>query len=70
MNPLFAKVATAISKRSVGILAGIGIAGFVGAMVMVAKETPKANLAIDNATADKGEDLTIKEKAKVYAKYY
>lgn len=70
MNPILTKVATAISKRSVGILAGIGIAGFVGAMVMVAKETPKANLAIDNATSEKGEDLTIKEKAKVYAKHY
>ncbi len=70
MNPILTKVATAISKRSVGILAGIGIAGFVGAMVMVAKETPKANLAIDNATSEKGEDLTVKEKAKVYAKHY
>lgn len=70
MNPILAKVSGAIAKRSVGILAGIGIAGFVGAMVMVAKETPKANLAIDNATVEKGEDLTIKEKAKVYAKHY
>lgn len=70
MNPILTKVATAISKRSVGILAGIGIAGFVGAMVMVAKETPKANLAVDNATIEKGEDLTVKEKAKIYVKHY
>ena len=70
MNGLIGKITAAVTKRSVGILAGIGIAGFVGAMFMVAKETPKANLAIDNATKDKGEDLTVKEKAKVYAKHY
>lgn len=70
MNPILSKIGAAIAKRSVGILAGIGIAGFYAAMVEVAKETPKANLAIDNATIEKGEDLTVKEKAKVYAKHY
>lgn len=67
---LIAKLGAAIVKRSPGILTGAGIAGMVLAGIMAVKETPKANLAIDRATTDKGEDLTVLEKAKVYAKAY
>ena len=59
-----------ILKRSPGILTGAGIAGMVVAGVMAVKATPKANLAVDRATTDKGSDLTTLEKAKVYAKEY
>lgn len=67
---LIAKIGAAIVKRSPGILTGAGIAGMVLAGVMAVKATPKANLAVDRATTDKGEDLTVLEKAKVYAKAY
>lgn len=67
---LFSKVASAIAKRSPGILAGAAVGGFFVATYIAIKETPKANLAIDNATTAKGEDLSVKEKAVIYAKSY
>lgn len=70
MNPILSKIGGFVAKRSVGILAGAGVATFVGAMFMVAREAPKCKLAVDSATAEKGEDLTTKEKAKIYAKHY
>ena len=70
MNPIIKQIGAWIVKRSPGILTGLGIAGMVTGAVMMAKVAPKANLAVDNATTEKGEDLTRVEKAKVLAKQY
>lgn len=70
MNPIVTKIAKAINKRSCGILAGAAIAGFFGATLEAVRVTPAANLAIDNATVDKGRDLKFTEKAKIYGKFY
>lgn len=59
-----------IAKRSPAILTGAGIGAMALACYMFAKTAPKANLAVDNATNEKGEDLTKMEKAKVLAKEY
>lgn len=53
MNPILSKIEGFVAKRSVGILAGAGVATFVGAMFMVAREAPKCKLAVDSATAEK-----------------
>lgn len=70
MNPIVKTIGAWIVKRSPGILTGLGIAGMVTGAVMMAKAAPKANLAVDNATTEKGEDLTRVEKAKVLVKQY
>lgn len=70
MNPIITKLAGNLAKRSPEILTGLGIAGGITTVIMAIKATPKANLIIDNAIADKGEDLTFKEKATLQVKSY
>lgn len=59
-----------VGKHSHEILAGLGIAGFLAAIVDTAIVTPKALNDIRAAEEEKGEELTIIEKVKVGGKYY
>lgn len=70
MNAFVAKIGGFVNKRSTGILAGAGIGGFFLAGYEAIKVTPACNLAIDNAVIEKGGDLTLKEKIKIYGKHY
>lgn len=64
------KASATLIKHSPEILTGLGVAGVVTTVVMAVKQTPKVNFAIDEATTEKGEDLTKTEKAKIIAKGY
>ena len=57
-------------KYSPQILTGLGSAGMVTTVLMAIKTAPKANLIVDDIVAEKGEDLTTKEKVKTYGKIY
>lgn len=59
-----------IMKRSPAILTGAGIGAMALACYMFAKTAPKANLAVEDATNEKGSDLTKVEKTKVLVKAY
>ena len=70
MNPFAKKVVGLFVKKLPGILAALALSGWASATYFAVKATPAANLAIENAIIDKGEDLTIVEKGKIYAKHY
>lgn len=70
MNPFAKKVVGLFVKKSPGILAALALSGWASATYFAIKATPAANLAVENAIIDKGEDLTIVEKGKIYAKHY
>ena len=59
-----------ISKHSPEILTGLGIAGMLTTTFLAVKETPKALELIEEAQCDKGEALTVVEKAKACWKCY
>lgn len=59
-----------VMHRSPAIATGAGAAGLLIACYEFAKTAPKANLAVDNATIDKGEDLTRFEEIKVKTRSY
>lgn len=69
-SKLLKTVSGTIVKHSPEILTGIGIVGTVATTIIAIKSTPKVNFIIDEATKDKGEDLTTKEKVKLYTKGY
>lgn len=52
------------------ITTGLVVAGVVATGVMSAKAAPNYNLAVDNAIAEKGEELTRREKAKIFVKHF
>lgn len=59
-----------LSKHSPEILTGIGIAGMCGTVVLAVKATPKALKLMEDAEYEKGESLTVPEKAKACWKCY
>jgi hypothetical protein len=59
-----------LRKHSSTILTCLGAAGVVATSVLVAKETPKAEMAVVKATYEKGEELTKFEKFKTVAPIY
>lgn len=59
-----------VSDHAPEILTGMGLAGLITTSVMVAKEAPVAKEALENAEAEKGEPLTVKEKVSVAGKIY
>lgn len=52
------------------IVTALVATGVISTTIRAIKDTPKVNLMIDEAVAEKGEDLTKKEKAVIYAKGY
>ena len=59
-----------IMSKSPAIMAGLAVVGVVMTAYEAIKAKPKADLNIENATVEKGEELTKKEKAVVLAKSY
>ena len=59
-----------ISKNSPIITATAAVGGLITTVVLACKATPKYLLDIDNAIAEKGEELTKTEKAKIFVKAY
>lgn len=66
----FKAIGTFVSKNSPVITAVAAVGGLITTVVVACKATPKYLLAIDNAIAEKGEELTKKEKAKIFVKAY
>lgn len=66
----FKRAVKAISRRSPMILAGVGVAGFIGATITAVKLSPKVNLVIQEKEEDKGSSLTKKEEILTKAKVY
>ena len=61
-----ARGALAFSKKNLpSIMTGASIAGFWVAIVLIAKDAPKAKEEIE----EKGEDLKLKDKAVIYVKH-
>lgn len=58
---IFKAAKDGVVKHSPGILTGIGIAGFISAIVLAVKATPKATARIAEAEEKKGSGLTKKE---------
>ena len=67
---VFKAIGTFVSKNSPVITAVAAVGGLVTTVVVACKATPKYLLAIDNAIAEKGEELNKKEKAKIFIKAY
>ena len=59
-----------VSKRSPQILTALAIAEFAATLYFAVKATPKAEKLIEEATAEKGEKLTVLETVKVAGKCY
>lgn len=59
-----------ITKNSSVLLATLAGIGAVSAVLIAVKDTPKVNQMINEATEEKGEDLTKKETAVIYVKGY
>lgn len=63
-------VGKAIAENRSNIVTALVATGVISTTIRAIKDTPKVNLMIDEAVAEKGEDLTKKEKAVLYAKGY
>ena len=59
-----------IKRNAPTILTCLGAVGVVATAVMAVKETPKALTLLENATEEKGEELTKFEKVKVAGPVY
>lgn len=70
ISTVFADIGTKLSKHSPEILLGFGIAGMVTTTVLAVRATPKAIKLVEEATEEKGEELTVPEKAKACWKCY
>lgn len=70
MNNLLRTSKVFLKKNASTILTCVGAAGVVATGVMSAKATPKALLLLEEAKANKGEELTKVEKVKVAAPAY
>ena len=66
----FKAIGNFISKNSPIITATAAVGGLITTVVLACKATPKYLLDIDNAIAEKGEELTRGEKAKIFVKAY
>lgn len=67
---LFNIIKTGVNRKRAEILIGLGIAGMITTTVLAVEATPKALKLMDDAHHDKGEPLTVPEKAKVTWKCY
>lgn len=70
LHNLVSKVGLYLKHHSSTILTCVGAIGVVGTAVLAAKATPKAVKLIEEATDEKGEDLTKVEIVKVAAPTY
>lgn len=70
VQKLIADARTAITKHSPEILMGFGIAGMVASTVLAVGATPKALRCIEDATEEKGDDLSPMEIVKATWKCY
>ena len=70
VQKLIADARTAITKHSPEILMGFGIAGMVATTVLAVGATPKALRCIEDATEEKGDDLSPMEIVKATWKCY
>lgn len=70
MKNLFKRAIHAASTHSSEILLGIGIMGYLSAIVMSARIAPDTMRSIERAESEKGEELTKVESAKIIAKHY
>ena len=75
MSENFIKVAskavtTAFRNQSSNLLIGVGIAATIATAYFVAKETPEVQKTLEEKKEEKGEELTVTEKAVVYATGY
>lgn len=64
------KAEKSLKKNSPTILSCVAAVGVVASTVLAVKATPKALRAIENATDEKGEELTKLETVKVTAQLY
>lgn len=70
MANIMRQVTVFCKRNSSTILTAIGGAGVIATTVMAVKATPKALQAIDKATTEKGEELTIFETIQVAGPAY
>ena len=63
-------IGKAIADNRSNIVTALVATGVISTTIRAIKDTPKVNLMVDEAVAEKGEDLTKKEKAVIYAKGY
>lgn len=70
VKELAKQIGKGIAENRSNIVTTLVAFGVVSTVASAIKETPKVNLLIDNAVAEKGEELTKKEKAVIYAKGY
>ena len=70
MNDLLSKSQSFLKKNSSTILTCIGAAGLVATTITAVKATPKAVMLIEEAEAEKGDELTKLEKVKIAGPAY
>lgn len=70
LQKMFHKSTGYIKRKSPTILTCIGAAGVVGTAVMTAKATTKANMILEQAKVEKGEELTKLEKVNIALPVY
>ena len=70
MNNLLSKSQLFLKKNSSTILTCIGAAGLVATTITAVKATPKAVMLIEEAEAEKGDELTKLEKVKIAGPAY
>lgn len=63
-------ITTAFRNQSSNLLIGVGVAATIATAYFVAKETPEVNRTLEEKKEEKGEDLTVTEKAIIYATGY
>lgn len=69
-NIILKKTVAFFKKHSTVISTGLIISGLTATVMCAIKDTPKAEMIINDATKEKGEELTKIEKTKLYAKSY
>ena len=70
MNSLLSKSQVFLKRNSATILTVVGAAGVIATTVTAVKATPKALMLMEQATEEKGEELTKLEKIKVAGPAY
>lgn len=70
MNDLLSKSQLFLKKNSSTILTCIGAAGVVATTITAVKATPKAVMLLEEARAEKGDELTKLEKIKIAGPAY
>lgn len=70
LGKVFNSLAKTVNKHSPEVLTGLGIAGFVTAIALAVKATPKAEDLIVHAEDEKEDTLTVKETIQAAWKPY